>query len=174
MKRLRLDDGTTLAQRPDGAWTWLPEERVVNVIYDGDAVTLTPDDDHQTILLAARVIDEGPGRPAARRKASRPPPVPKAPPQPAGGDCRGDAILRSFIDTHMGDLSRAAVCVWLCLYRERHEDGIAKAGVEKLADRARCDRSTVIRSIKRLIEVGRLELVRRGGIGRGPSSYRVK
>jgi predicted transcriptional regulator len=53
-------------------------------------------------------------------------------------------------------------------------DGLARTGVADLAKRAKCDRSTVIRAVRLLVEKGRLEVVRRGGIGRGPSTYRVK
>ncbi|RLS45008.1 MAG: transcriptional regulator [Planctomycetota bacterium] len=83
-------------------------------------------------------------------------------------------MLNGFVDGVMGTLPRAAVCVWLCLYRDTKAGGLARTGVADLAKRARCDRSTVIRALRLLVEGGNLEVVRRGGIGRGPSTYRVK
>ena len=83
-------------------------------------------------------------------------------------------MLNGFVDGVMGTLTRAAVCVWLTLYRDTKPDGLARTGVADLAKRAECDRSTVIRALRLLVEGGHLEIVRRGGIGRGPSTYRVK
>jgi hypothetical protein len=84
------------------------------------------------------------------------------------------AMLNGFVDGVMGTLPRAAVCVWFTLYRDTKADGLARTGVADLAKRAECDRSTVIRAVRLLVDRGRLEVVRRGGIGRGPSTYRVK
>jgi hypothetical protein len=83
-------------------------------------------------------------------------------------------VLNGFVDGVMGTLPRAAVCVWLALYRDTKPNGLARAGVADLAKRAECDRSTVIRAVRLLVEGGSLDVVRRGGIGRGPSVYRVK
>ena len=84
------------------------------------------------------------------------------------------AMLNGFVDGVMGTLPRAAVCVWFTLYRDTKAGGLARTGVADLAKRAKCDRSTVIRALRLLVEGGNLEVVRRGGIGRGPSTYRVK
>lgn len=83
-------------------------------------------------------------------------------------------VLNGFVDGVMATLPRAAVCVWLALYRDTKPNGLARAGVADLAKRAKCDRSTVIRAVRLLVEGGSLDVVRRGGIGRGPSVYRVK
>jgi hypothetical protein len=114
-------------------------------------------------------------------------PTPPTPPKPAKGRKAGRgqrrcrqrhpdrfAMLNGFVDGVMGTLPRAAVCVWLTLYRDTKADGLARTGVADLAKRADCDRSTVIRAVQLLVDRGRLEVVRRGGIGRGPSTYRVK
>jgi len=84
------------------------------------------------------------------------------------------AVLNGFVDGVMGALPRAPICVWVLLYRDTKADGLARTGVADLAKRAKCDRSTVIRALRLLVEEGHLEVVRRGGIGRGPSVYRVK
>lgn len=84
------------------------------------------------------------------------------------------AVLNGFVDTVMGTLPRAAVLTWVCLYRDTKPDGLARTAVTDLARRVGGDRSTVIRALRLLVERGRLEVVRRGGLGRGPSVYRVK
>lgn len=109
-----------------------------------------------------------------------------APPRPArrkGGRraARGSqgqpgrfAVLNGFVDGHMHTLPRAAALAWLALYRDTKPDGLARTAVTDLARRVGGDRSTIIRALRRLVERGRLEVVRRGGLGRGVSTYRVK
>jgi DNA-binding GntR family transcriptional regulator len=60
------------------------------------------------------------------------------------------------------------------LWRDTKPDGLARTAVADLARRIGNDRSTVIRALRLLVERGRLEVVRRGGLGRGVSVYRVK
>ena len=84
------------------------------------------------------------------------------------------AVLNGFVDGHMGTLPRAAALTWVCLWRDTKPDGLARTAVTDLARRVGGDRSTVIRALRLLVERGRLEVVRRGGLGRGVSTYRVK
>ena len=84
------------------------------------------------------------------------------------------AVLNGFVDGVMGTLPRAAALSWLCLYRDTKPDGLARTAVADLARRVGVDRSTVLRALPLLVERGLLEVVRRGGLGRGVSVYRVK
>ena len=84
------------------------------------------------------------------------------------------AVLNGFVDGIMGTLPRAAALVWVCLYRDTKPDGLARTAVTDLARRIGGDRRTVLRALRLLDERGLLEVVRRGGLGRGVSAYRVK
>ena len=84
------------------------------------------------------------------------------------------AVLNGFVDGVMGTLPRAAALVWVTLYRDTKPDGLARTAVADLARRVGGDRSTVIRALRLLVERGRLDVVRKGGLGRGVSVYRVK
>jgi hypothetical protein len=83
-------------------------------------------------------------------------------------------VLNGFVDGGMGTLPRAAALTWVCLWRDTKPDGLARSAVTDLARRIGGDRSTVIRALRLLGERGRLDVVRRGGLGRGVSVYRVK
>jgi hypothetical protein len=83
-------------------------------------------------------------------------------------------VLNGFVDGVMGTLPRAAALTWVCLWRDTKPDGLARTAVTDLAGRVGCDRSTIIRALRLLVTRGRLEVVRRGGLGRGVSVYRVK
>jgi hypothetical protein len=84
------------------------------------------------------------------------------------------ASLNGFVDGTMSTLPRAAALVWVCLWRDTKPDGLARTAVADLARRVGGDRSTVIRALRLLIDQGLLDVVRRGGLGRGMSTYRVK
>ncbi len=84
------------------------------------------------------------------------------------------AVLNGFVDGVMGTLPRAAALVWVTLWRDTKPDGLARTAVADLARRVGGDRSTVIRAVRLLVDRGRLDVVRRGGLGRGVSAYRVK
>jgi hypothetical protein len=170
-QRYDLDNETSIAERPDGLYTLLPDESVVRVSIADGIATLTTTDDPPEHLGGFRIVT-GNGKAAvgagASRKSDRRPPSSA---KPADGRW---AMLNAFVDGPMGSLSPAAVCVWLCLFRDTKADGLARTGKTDLARRSSCDRSTVTRAIRSLIDQGRLTIVRRGGIGRGPSAYRVK
>ena len=84
------------------------------------------------------------------------------------------AVLNGFVDGVMGTLPRAALATWVCLWRDTKPDGLARTAVTDLARRIGGDRRTVLRALRLLTDRGLLEVVRRGGLGRGVSAYRVK
>ena len=84
------------------------------------------------------------------------------------------AVLNGFVDGVMGTLPRAAALTWVCLWRDTKPDGLARTAVTDLARRIGSDRRSVLRALRLLDDRGLLEVVRRGGLGRGVSAYRVK
>lgn len=84
------------------------------------------------------------------------------------------ALFNGFVDDGMGTLPRAAALVWVCLWRDTKPNGLARTAVTDLARRIGGNRSTVIRAVRLLVDRGRLKVVRRGGLGRGVSTYKVK
>jgi Helix-turn-helix domain len=82
------------------------------------------------------------------------------------------AVLNRFVDFTLAGLSRAELAVWLVLFRDTR-DGTARTSYDDLARRAGCNRRNVGRAVKRLEARGLLEVVHRGGLGRGASQYRV-
>ena len=84
------------------------------------------------------------------------------------------AVLNGFVDGVMGTLPRAAALVWVCLWRDTKPDGLARTAVTDLARRIGGDRRTVLRALRLLNDRRLLDTVRRGGLGRGLSVYRVK
>jgi DNA-binding MarR family transcriptional regulator len=82
-------------------------------------------------------------------------------------------ILNAFVDQGMSDLSRSELAVWLILYRDTRPNGTARASLIDLARRAGIDRQTAARAIGRLAGRKMLQVLRRGGLNRGPSTYRV-
>jgi len=83
-------------------------------------------------------------------------------------------VLNGFVDGVMGTLPRAAALVWVCLWRDTKPDGLARTAVTDLARRIGGDRRTVLRALRLLADRRLLDTVRRGGLGRGVSTYRVK
>ena len=82
-------------------------------------------------------------------------------------------VLNAFVDSGMAELSRAELAVWLALYRDTKRDGTARASLADLARRAGIDRQTASRAVGRLARRKMLQVVRPGGLNRGPSTYRV-
>jgi predicted transcriptional regulator len=82
------------------------------------------------------------------------------------------ALLNAFVDFGMAGLNRREVAVWLVLYRDAR-NGVAQTSYDGIAQRAGCDRRHVSRALRRLEELGLVEVVRRGGLNQGASSYRV-
>ena len=91
------------------------------------------------------------------------------------GPRHGDrfALLNAFVDFTLASLRRNEIAVWLVLYRDT-KDGIARTGQADIARRIGTSTRTVRRMISRLARRGLLKVIRRGGLQRGPSAYRVR
>jgi DNA-binding MarR family transcriptional regulator len=87
--------------------------------------------------------------------------------------CLRFEVLNAFVDDGMADLSRAELAVWLTLYRDTKPDGTARASLDDLARRGGMNRQTASRAVGKLERRKMLQVVRRGGLNRGPSTYRV-
>ena len=87
---------------------------------------------------------------------------------------RGDRfnILNSFVDFSLVGLKRNELAVWLVLYRVTR-DGIARTGQSDIARRIGATRRTVTRAISKLEFLKLIQVVRRGGLNQGVSTYRV-
>ena len=81
-------------------------------------------------------------------------------------------VLNAFVDMTAGTLPRAALAVWLVLFRDTR-NGVARTGVASLAKRVGCDRRNVLRSLRLLVDRGLVDVVHRGGKWRGCSTYKV-
>ena len=93
--------------------------------------------------------------------------------KPKGKTGERFALLNTFVDFALADLSRADIAVWLVLYRDTRE-GTARTSYDDLARRAGLNRRTVGRALRRLQARGLVQIVHRGGLRRGMSRYRVR
>jgi hypothetical protein len=82
-------------------------------------------------------------------------------------------VLNAFVDVALADLTRAEIVVWLILYRDTR-DGVVQISWDGLANRGGLNRRHVGRAIASLKDRGLIKLVRRGGVQRGSSRYRVQ
>lgn len=84
------------------------------------------------------------------------------------------AQFNAFVDETMRSFrSAAALKVWVVLFRDARPNGIATASQEWIARRAGVDVRSVKRGVRDLKALGLLEVRRKGGTGRGASTYRV-
>ena len=109
------------------------------------------------------------------------------PPMESTSDRRGDTgttkkrrqtgdrfgVLNTFVDFTAAGLRRSDIVVWLVLYRDTKKDGTARTSQADIARRGGICSRTVLRAIRRLCRGGLLTVVYRGGLRRGPSTYRV-
>ncbi len=96
--------------------------------------------------------------------------------KPDGGKAKAGerfAVLNGFVDFALAGLNRREIAVWLVLYRDTRE-GTARTSYDDLARRAGLNRRNVGRALRRLELLGLLNVVHRGGLGRGVSRYRVR
>ena len=82
-------------------------------------------------------------------------------------------ILNAFVDGGMPGLSRGELAVWLTLFRDTKKDGTARTSLNDIARRGGMDRQTASRAVGRLERRRMLQVLKRGGLNRGPSTYRV-
>jgi hypothetical protein len=80
--------------------------------------------------------------------------------------------VNTFVDVALRHLGGADAKVWLVIWRDTRQ-GVATVSNKELGLRTGHDERTVRRSVRTLVESGWLEVVKRGGINRGASVYRV-
>lgn len=80
--------------------------------------------------------------------------------------------VNAFVDVALRHLGGADAKVWLVVWRDVRQ-GVASVSNKELGLRSGHDERTVRRSVRRLVDSGWLEVVKRGGINRGASVYRV-
>jgi hypothetical protein len=81
-------------------------------------------------------------------------------------------MLNAFVDEGMKLLSPCEAVTWLVFFRDTKPDGIARTAVDDIARRGGIGRRTVLRALTSLERHRMLRTVRKGGLNRGPSSYR--
>lgn len=81
--------------------------------------------------------------------------------------------LNGFIDVSLAGLTRADIACWLVLFRDTKPDGTARAAIVDIAHRAGVSRQKTGDALGRLRKRGLLVVVRKDGLNRGPSIYRV-
>lgn len=82
------------------------------------------------------------------------------------------AVLNGFVDCGMVGLSRAEIAVWLVLYRDTR-NGTARTSVEDIGQRIGTSKRGVLDALGKLRKLGLVTRVYKGGLNRGPSTYRV-
>jgi CRP-like cAMP-binding protein len=84
------------------------------------------------------------------------------------------ATLNVFVDFSQRDLTGAEVRVWLTLFRDtKAATGTARTAQADIARRAGLSRRGVQVALDKLTAKGLVQLVRRGRLNAGPSTYRV-
>lgn len=83
------------------------------------------------------------------------------------------AVINTFIDSTLRSLNRNEAYVWFVLWRDER-DGVVRTSMTDIARRAGAHRRTVVRAVKRLQKLGLIEIVNRGSLNRGPSTYRIR
>lgn len=113
-----------------------------------------------------------------------PPPLDNGDPRAHLASCRSKAkrksaaagrfgVLNAFADVTLATLDRASIAVWLLLWRDTKPNGLARTSQADLARRGGISERSVRRALDVLDRAGLLDVVRRGRIGSGPSTYRV-
>lgn len=82
-------------------------------------------------------------------------------------------MLNSFVDASLRDIGSSAAVVWLVLFRDTR-NGLARTAQQDIARRTGLTARTVYSALKRLQGCGLVRVVRRGGLNRGPSVYRLR
>jgi len=81
-------------------------------------------------------------------------------------------VLNGFVDCSMAELSRAEIATWFVLFRDMR-NGTACTAATDIARRIGTTKRTALSAIDKLRKQGLVERVRKGGLNRGPSVYRV-
>jgi len=82
--------------------------------------------------------------------------------------------INTFVDVIMRDLSDRAAKAWIILWRDTKPNGLAATGIADLARRMGCSHATAKRAVAELRGRHLMVVESLGGIGRGPSVYRLK
>lgn len=82
-------------------------------------------------------------------------------------------MFNGFIDGIAGTLRPAAAMTWLVLFRDTKRNGLARTGQADIGRRIGMTPRGVRKALAELRAAGLLAVIHRGGIGRGPSAYRV-
>jgi hypothetical protein len=103
------------------------------------------------------------------------PPSRPRPTQPKGSrQAKGRfGCINAFIDATMAHLTPTERAVWLTLWRDTKPNGLARTSQASLAGRAGVTDRAVRKALRQLEGRGLVCVVHRGGLRRGPSSYRV-
>ena len=80
--------------------------------------------------------------------------------------------INAFVDFTLGSLTRNEAAIWLILWRDER-NGTSRTSQADLARRAGVTRRTVVMVLERLESKRLLLRIRRGGLNRGLSVYRV-
>ena len=83
------------------------------------------------------------------------------------------AMLNAFVDHRMRHLGRAALAVWLVLYRETNREGLSRITVEQIAEKTGLGVSMVKLGLRELRAMKMVVQVSRGNRNKGPSTYRL-
>jgi len=115
-------------------------------------------------------------RPDAGEEPARPAPPAKAK-RPGRSRGRGErfAVLNAFVDFGIADaeLTPAEALVWLVLFRDTKGDGTARTSQADIARRAGLSVRGVKLALRSLKAKGMVQVVRRGRLNAGPSTYRI-
>lgn len=146
LRRYALANGTSLAERPDGHFTWNPEERVVSVAIAQGIATLSSTDDPPERLGQFPVAD-GIGKAVASKKSSAPPAREAAPPEGRW------ATLNEFFDLVAPHLTTTEQAVWVYLFRWCR-DGKSSASTRGMAYGVNVTPKTVTAALRWLKDRG--------------------
>ena len=80
--------------------------------------------------------------------------------------------LNAFIDKSM-PLKDGEYRVWMTIFREVKQNGLATIAHIQIAERVGKERETVVRITRQLEKAGWITLVKQGGLNRGSNTYRV-
>ena len=129
--------------------------------------------------LTLREVNEHHGGilpPDATFRSEDEPARPASPSKPARRTGKGErfAVLNTFVDTVLTELTGAETKVWLILFRDtKAATGTARTGQSDIARRAGLKSRMVRYALTALEAKGMIRVVRRGRLNGGPSCYRV-
>lgn len=101
-----------------------------------------------------------------------PPPASMAKPKRRGRSERFNA-LNALVDVTMSELTGAELKVWLVLFRDTKQNGLAQTGQTDIARRAGLSIRGVQKAIGKLRAKGIIDVMYLGRLNNGPSRYRV-